>query len=217
MAAGKAVAIAGTPKAGVAAGNTGVAAIIPGKPPIPPMPPIPPTPGTPPTGAGANGVAGTAIAAGKAAPNAGTPGATVVPGIPPKTGKVGAEGTRPTRLEAQKGPPIPVVAHSGAPIPVCVQAGIPVVAPARKLVTQGGGICALQLMISVPKTEIITKLINKTFKNLIFIHLPLSSKLNKHTDQFSNELCPLNQKDIHAHLSIHLLIKKIKKIIVSNS
>jgi hypothetical protein len=110
--------------------------------------------------------------------------------MPPKAGKVGAAGTRPTRLEAQKGPPMPVVIHGGAPIPVWVQAGIPVVAPAKKLVTHGG-ICALQLMVNAPKTAIITKLINRISKDLIFIPFPLSSKLNNHIDQFSNELCPL--------------------------
>jgi hypothetical protein len=127
------------------------------------------------------------MAAGKAAPNVGTIGAIGTPGMPPKAGKVGAAGTRPTRLEAQKGPPMPVVAHRGAPIPVWVQAGTPVVAPAKKLVTHGGGTCALQLMVSVPKTAIITKLINMTFKKFIFIPLPLSSKLNNLIDQFSNE------------------------------
>jgi hypothetical protein len=70
---------------------------------------------------------------------------------------------------------MPVVTHGGAPIPVWVQAGTPNVAPAKKLVTHGGGICALQLMVTVPKTAIVTKLINRTFKNLIFIPLPLSS------------------------------------------
>jgi hypothetical protein len=181
MAAGKAAPKpnAGTPIAGVATGKTGVA-IIPGIPPKPPIPPtpgtpgIPGTPGTPPTGVGANGVGGAAIAAGKAAPNPGTPGATDIPGIPPKAGKVGAAGIRPTRLEAQKGPPTPVVAQKGAPIPVWVQAGTPNVAPAKKLVTQGG-VCALQSMATIPKKLIIIKLINKTFKNLIFIPLPLSS------------------------------------------
>jgi hypothetical protein len=161
-------------------------------PPIPtPIPTRPPIPGIPPTGVteGAKKVGAAAMAAGNAAPNAGTVGATGAPGIPPKAGKVGAAGTRPARLEAQKGPPMPVVAHRGPPIPVSVQAGTPVVAPARKLVTHGG-ICALQLMVSVPKTAIITKLINRAFKNPIFILLPLSSKLNNRINQFSNELCP---------------------------
>jgi hypothetical protein len=94
--------------------------------------------------------------------------------MPPKAGKVGAAGTSPAIDEAQKGPPTPVVAHNGAPIPVKVQAGIPVVAPAKKLVTHGGT-CALQLRVTAPKTAIITIPINKTFKNLVFIPIPLSS------------------------------------------
>jgi hypothetical protein len=107
--------------------------------------------------------------------------------MPPKAGKVGA-GTRPTRSAAKKGPPMPVVAHGGAPIPVRSQNGIPVVAPAKKLVTHGGGTCALQLIETAPKKAIIATLINKTFKNLIFSPLPLSSQLNNLDDKFSNEL-----------------------------
>jgi hypothetical protein len=130
------------------------------------MPGTPGTPPTPPTGA--NGVGGAAIAAGKAAPTPGTPGAAGAPGTPPKAGKVGA-GTRPTRFAAKKGPPMPVVADGGAPIPVRSHAGMPVVAPAKKLVTHGGGTCALQLTVITPRTAMITKLTNRTFKNLIFI------------------------------------------------
>ena len=95
-------------------------------------------------------------------------------GTPVKAGTVGAAGTRPARDEAQKGPPMPVVAHNGAPTPVKVQDGTPVVAPAKKLITHGG-ICALQLRVTIPKTAIITIPINKAFKNPVFIPIPLSS------------------------------------------
>jgi hypothetical protein len=98
--------------------------------------------------------------------------------MPPKAGKVGGAGTRPARTGAKKGPPMPVVAHGGAPSPVRSQAGIPVVAPAKKLVTHGGGTCASALVETNPNKAMIKTLINKTFKNLIFIPKPLSSQLN---------------------------------------
>jgi hypothetical protein len=120
------------------------------------------------TGVGAKGVGGAAIAAGNAAPIGVMPGAAGTPPTPPTAGKVGV-GTRPTRVDAKKGPPMPVVAQGGAPIPVRSQLGIPVVAPAKKDVTHGGGTCAMPFEEMMPKNVTITKLINKTFKNLIFI------------------------------------------------